>query len=88
MKLTETTWIFGLQSGRMARFTSRMLMDTCTRSDPMASSNASWITITFGTNTTGNGGLTYSVSVNKSGLARVGAMSIAGKTFTEKQKPR
>ena len=53
-----------------------------------ASSNASWITITSAGNATGDGVLTYSVSVNKTGIARVGTMSIAGKTFTVKQKPR
>ena len=53
-----------------------------------ASSNASWITITSGSSATGNGVVTYLVSVNNSGLARVGTMLIAGKTFTVKQKPR
>jgi hypothetical protein len=53
-----------------------------------ASSNAGWITITSGSNATGNGVVTYSVSVNNSGLARVGTMLIAGKIFTVKQAPR
>ena len=53
-----------------------------------ASSNASWIKITSVANAVGNGVVTYSVSVNNTGSARVGTMSIAEKTFTVKQKPR
>jgi hypothetical protein len=53
-----------------------------------ASSNASWITITSGSSATGNGVVSYSVSVNNSGFTRVGTMLIAGKGFTVKQKPR
>lgn len=53
-----------------------------------AISNTSWISITSGVSTTGNGVTTYSVSANNSGAARVGTMLIAGKTFTVKQKPR
>ena len=53
-----------------------------------ASSNASWITITSGSSATGNGVMTYSVSVNNSGHSRAGTMLIAGQTFTVKQKPR
>jgi hypothetical protein len=52
-----------------------------------ASSNASWIRIKSGNSATGNGVVAYTVSVNSSGLARVGTMLIAGKTFTVKQKP-
>jgi hypothetical protein len=53
-----------------------------------ASSNASWMTITSGSSATGNGVVTYSVSVNNSGSTRVGTMLIAGKTFMVKQTPR
>lgn len=52
------------------------------------SSSVAWITITSAATVTGNGTASYSVSANSSGLARVGTISIAGKTFTVKQKPR
>lgn len=52
-----------------------------------AVSNVNWVTITSAGSSTSSGVVTYSVSINK-GLARVGTMRIAGKTFTVKQKPR
>ncbi|MFY9610702.1 MAG: PQQ-binding-like beta-propeller repeat protein [Blastocatellia bacterium] len=53
-----------------------------------ATSNAGWLTVTSGASATGNGVVTYSVSVNTSNLARVGTILTAGKTFTVKQKAR
>lgn len=53
-----------------------------------ATSNAGWVKVTSGASAIGNGAVTYSVSVNKSNLARVATMLIAGKTFTVKQKAR
>jgi len=53
-----------------------------------AVSNASWVTVTKGGTATGNGVVTYSVSVNNGNIARVGTMLIAGQTFTVKQKAR
>lgn len=50
-----------------------------------AVSNAAWITITGGTPGTGNGVVTYSVSQNSTGAARVGTMTIAGETVTVTQ---
>jgi outer membrane protein assembly factor BamB len=52
-----------------------------------ATSNAGWVTLSSGASGVGNGVVTYSVSVNKTKLARVGTMLIAGKTVTVKQKP-
>ncbi|MFN0087303.1 MAG: PQQ-dependent sugar dehydrogenase, partial [Blastocatellia bacterium] len=46
-----------------------------------AVSNASWITVTTGATGTGNGSVGYSVPVN-TGPQRVGAITIAGLTFT------
>lgn len=46
-----------------------------------ALSNASWITVTSGSNVTGNGTVAYSVATN-TGASRVGTITIAGKTFT------
>ncbi len=49
-----------------------------------AASNVSWIKITSGSNGTGNGTVTYSVSAN-SGSYRTGTMTIAGQAFTVTQ---
>lgn len=49
-----------------------------------AISNASWITVTSDGYVTGNGTVVYSVAVN-TGAARVGTITIAGKTFTINQ---
>jgi hypothetical protein len=49
-----------------------------------AVSNASWITVTSGSNVTGNGTVVYNVAVN-TGASRAGTISIAGKTFTVNQ---
>lgn len=49
-----------------------------------AVSNVSWITITSGASGTGSGTVTYSVASTTS--ARTGTMTIAGLTFTVKQK--
>ncbi len=50
-----------------------------------AVSNASWITITGGASGSGNGAVSYTVSVNTTGTTRTGTMTIAGKVFTIKQ---
>jgi hypothetical protein len=55
--------------------------------DWTATSNASWVTVNSGVSGIGNGVVTYSVSVNKTKLARQGTMLIGGKTFVVKQKP-
>jgi hypothetical protein len=49
-----------------------------------AVSNVSWITITSGASGTGSGTVTYSVASTTS--SRTGTMTIAGLTFTVKQK--
>jgi C1A family cysteine protease len=49
-----------------------------------ATSNVSWITITFGSSGTGNGSVVFSVDAN-TGSSRIGTMTIAGKTFTVNQ---
>ena len=52
--------------------------------DWMAASNAPWITITNGSNGSGNGTVNYSFNAN-TGPARSGRLSIAGQTFTLSQ---
>ena len=54
--------------------------------DWTAVSNNSWITITSSNSGVGSGTVTYSVAANP-GPTRIGTMTIAGKTFTVKQKP-
>jgi len=49
----------------------------------IATSGASWITITSGSSGTGNGTVSYSVAATTS--SRTGAMTIAGQTFTVTQ---
>jgi len=50
-----------------------------------AVSNDSWITITGGSNGTGNGIVVYSVASNGTGVPRMGTLTIAGLTFTVNQ---
>ena len=50
-----------------------------------ATSNAGFITITSGTNGTGNGMVSYSVAANTSTNALTGTMTIAGQIFTVNQ---
>ncbi len=49
-----------------------------------AASNAAWVSITGGTSGTGNGTVSYSVTIN-SGAARSGTLTIAGQTYTINQ---
>lgn len=49
-----------------------------------ATSNAPWLTITAGSNGTGNGTVTYAVAAN-TGAARTGTMTVANQTFTVNQ---
>lgn len=51
-----------------------------------ASTSASWITITSQGAGIGNGSVGFSVSANASGVGRKGNITVAGKTFTIKQK--
>ncbi len=50
-----------------------------------ATSNASWITITSGSNGGGNGTVNYSVAANSGTTSRSGTLTIAGQTFTVTQ---
>jgi uncharacterized repeat protein (TIGR01451 family) len=50
-----------------------------------ATSNASWLTITFGSLGNGNGTVNYNVAVNLTGSPRTGTLTIAGQTFTVNQ---
>jgi len=52
----------------------------------VATSNASWITITLDSSGTGNGTVSYSVSANNGTTQRTGTMTIEGKTFTVTQE--
>ncbi len=49
-----------------------------------ARSNTDWITITSGSSGSGNGAVNYSVAANN-GVARAGAINVAGQTFTVTQ---
>jgi len=46
-----------------------------------ATESLDWVTITSGASGTGNGTVTYSVSINSSGTSRTGNITIAGQTF-------
>ncbi|MEF9426818.1 MAG: BACON domain-containing protein, partial [Candidatus Mariimomonas ferrooxydans] len=48
----------------------------------IASSNASWLTITSGSSGSGNGTVNYSAAANSGTSSRIGTMTIAGQTFT------
>jgi len=50
-----------------------------------ASSNAAWITITSGSNGTGSGQVSYTVSENTTASSRTGSLTIAGSAFTINQ---
>jgi len=47
-----------------------------------AISNSGFITITAGTNGTGNGTVSYTVAANTNAITQTGSMTIAGQTFT------
>jgi serine protease AprX len=51
-----------------------------------ASPNANWITISSDNGGIGNGSISFSVSTNATGAARKTTITIAGKSFTVKQK--
>ena len=51
-----------------------------------ATSTANWISITSDDNGIGSGSITYSVSANATGVARVGTITIGGRAFSVKQK--
>jgi len=51
-----------------------------------ATSNVAWVTINTGGLGLGNGSVDYSVQRNTTGAARVGTLTVAGRTFTVKQK--
>jgi hypothetical protein len=50
-----------------------------------AVSNAAWITVSSGSNGTGNGTVNYSAAENTAAKSRSGTLTIAGKTFTVTQ---
>jgi hypothetical protein len=50
-----------------------------------AVSNAAWITVSSGSNGTGNGTVNYSAAENAAAKSRSGTLTIAGKTFTVTQ---
>jgi len=78
--LSSTTASFSAFGG-----TGRVSVTTQSNCSWAASSNATWITITQGSSSTGSGRITYSVSRNTSRVSRTGTMTIAGKTYTVKQ---
>jgi hypothetical protein len=51
-------------------------------------SNVSWITIAAGKTGTGTGSVVYTVEANESRKARTGTLTVAGRTFTVKQRGR
>ena len=52
-----------------------------------AADNAAWISITAGSAGTGNGTVSYSVTTDVTGSARMGTLTIAGQTLTVTQTP-
>src|SRR5581483_3807898 len=50
-----------------------------------AASNASWLAVTSGSSGNGSGSVGYSISANTTSSARVGTLTIAGKTLTVTQ---
>ena len=51
-----------------------------------ATSNATWLTITSGASGSGKGTVTFAVAENQSGVERIGTLTIAGATFTVRQR--
>lgn len=51
----------------------------------VATSNASWITVTSGSSGTGNGTVTYTITSNSTTSQRVGTITIAGQVYTVTQ---
>ncbi|MCX5885618.1 MAG: DUF1566 domain-containing protein [Proteobacteria bacterium] len=64
---------------------SSVIVSTPTGCAWTATSNASWISITSGSNGTGNGVVNYSVSANTNTSSRTGTMTVAEQTFTVTQ---
>ena len=63
-------------------------VSTASGCDWSAVSNAPWLTITGGATGIGNAGtVNFTVSVNTTGAARTGTLTIAGRTFTVNQAP-
>ncbi len=50
-----------------------------------AASNASWITVTSGASSSGNGAVAFTVATNATTTQRTGTLTIAGQTFTVTQ---
>ncbi|HUJ11147.1 MAG TPA: choice-of-anchor tandem repeat GloVer-containing protein [Verrucomicrobiae bacterium] len=50
----------------------------------IATSNAGWITVTYGSGV-GNGSVSYTLQVNNTGSTRIGTLTAAGQTFTVTQ---
>ena len=76
--LTPNTASFAAAGGN-GLVTIAASTSNCTRT---ATSNAPWITISFGSPGTGNGTVGYTVIPNTSVLARTGTLNVAGQTLT------
>ena len=63
-----------------------VMLTTTTGCSWSAASNESWATITSSSSGIGSAVVTYTVSANTTGRARKGTMTIAGKTFSIKQR--
>ncbi|MHB8111695.1 MAG: Lcl domain-containing protein, partial [Syntrophorhabdaceae bacterium] len=75
--LSSTGIAYGPQTGT-GSFIVTPSADTCTR---IATSNASWITVTSVASGTGTGTVAYSLAAN-TGAARAGTITAGGRTFT------
>ena len=75
--ISPTSQSFGASSG-----SGTIDVTTGTSCNWTAVSNASWITITAGSNGTGDGTVNYSVAANKGTKSRIGTLTVAGQTFT------
>jgi hypothetical protein len=73
------------QSFSQATGTGSVVVTTSTGCNWTAASNASWITISSGSNGSGNGTVNFLVAANTAAAPRTGTLTIAGQIFTVTQ---
>ncbi len=79
--LNETSVSMGADGG-----TGSVTVDSLAGCNWTASSNTSWITISSGTNGSGEGTVNYTVEESNTSAERSGTLTIAGETFTVNQE--
>jgi photosystem II stability/assembly factor-like uncharacterized protein len=86
VSLTNCTYSINPSSGNFSALggSSTATVTTSTGCTWTASSNSSWISITSGSNGTGNGTVAFSVQAN-TGVVRTGIITIAGLSYTVNQ---